>query len=154
MSVERSKVIIYGQYKSQKSNFFSWELPLSFLLMVGGHDFTQFFFFFCTLCKVKLLNFWPLLCTDLEEEEYAEDQQVPPYNLSGRQQQGLVKSNQSHTSVEDNIPYDEDQEDEEEEDREETPAKKRTISANRVSFRDESEIREIVSRATVDISIS
>lgn len=79
---------------------------------------------------------------DLEEEEYAEDQQVPPYNLSGRQQQGSVKSNQSHTSVEDNIPYDEDQEDEEE-DREETPAKKRTISANRVSFRDESEIREI-----------
>lgn len=101
-----------------------------------------------------LLTFWPLLRTDLEEEEeYAEDQQVPPSNLPGRQQQGSVKSNQSHTSVEDNIPYDEDQEeDEEEEDREETPAKKRTISANRVSFRDESEIREIVSRATVDIS--
>uniref|UniRef100_K1QP98 Ankyrin repeat domain-containing protein 26 n=1 Tax=Magallana gigas TaxID=29159 RepID=K1QP98_MAGGI len=79
-----------------------------------------------------------------EEEEYAEDQQLLTSNLPGRQQQGSVKSNQSHTSVEDNIPYDEDQEeDEEEEDREETPAKKRTISANRVSFRDESEIREI-----------
>lgn len=130
-------------------------MGVTFKFFVNGR-WTWFYtvlFFFCTLCKVKLLNFWPLLCTDLEEEEYAEDQQVPPYNLSGRQQQGSVKSNQSHTSVEDNIPYDEDQEDEEE-DREETPAKKRTISANRVSFRDESEIREIVSRATVDISIS
>lgn len=130
-------------------------MGVTFKFFVNGR-WTWFYtvlFFFCTLCKVKLLNFWPLLCTDLEEEEYAEDQQVPPYNLSGQQQQGSVKSNQSHTSVEDNIPYDEDQEDEEE-DREETPAKKRTISANRVSFRDESEIREIVSRATVDISIS
>lgn len=115
--------------------------------------YTVLFFWHFVLGQT-LLTFRPLLCTDLEEEEeYAEDQQLPTSNLPGRQQQGSVKSNQSHTSVEDNIPYDEDQEeDEEEEDREETPAKKRTISANRVSFRDESEIREIVSRATVDIS--
>ncbi|XP_056001155.1 ankyrin repeat domain-containing protein 26-like isoform X13 [Ostrea edulis] len=76
---------------------------------------------------------------DLEEDEQ-EDQRVPPSNILGRQQQGSVKSNQSHTSIEDNIPYDSGEEEDEEE---REPAKKRMISVNRVSFRDESEIREI-----------
>ncbi|XP_062588360.1 uncharacterized protein LOC134250039 isoform X5 [Saccostrea cucullata] len=81
---------------------------------------------------------------DVDEEDYEEDQQVPPpSHIPGRQQQSSVKSNQSHTSIEDNIPYDEEEEEEEEENKEEEPGRKRTLTANRVSFRDESEIREI-----------
>lgn len=85
------------------------------------------------------------------EEDEQEDQRVPPSNILGRQQQGSVKSNQSHTSIEDNIPYDSGEEEEEEEERE--PAKKRMISVNRVSFRDESEIREIVRYSTSTVTI-
>ena len=54
--------------------------------------------------------------------------------------------------MEDNIPYAEEESDEEPEDREEVASKKRVISANRVSFRDESEIREIVRLSPLDFS--